>query len=125
MHDGESLPEGAYPGDYLIPVAQEIKDKDGDKWLSKTEDEYVPYFKMVAAAAMMKLIKASLKKIGIEFDVFSSERELVESKQVEKTLEYMQSRDLLYRGTLPKPLGESDEDWVPSEQLLFKIENII
>ena len=120
LHDGESLPEGAYPGDYLIPVAQDIKDKDGDKWLSTAEDEYVPYFKKVASAAMMKLIKASLKKIGIEFDVFTSERELVESKQVEKTLDFMQSKGLLYKGTLPKPLGETDEDWVPTEQLLFK-----
>lgn len=120
LHNGESLPEGSYPGEYLIPVAQGIKDKDGDKWLNATEDEYVPYFKRVAAAAMMDLIKASLKKIGIEFDVFTSERELVESKQVEKTLDHMQSAGLLYKGTLPKPLGETDEDWVPTEQLLFK-----
>lgn len=120
LHDGESLPAGTYPGDYLIPVAKQIKDTDGDKWLSASENEYVPYFKKVAAAAMMDLIRASLKKIGIEFDVFSSERELVESGQVTKTLEFMQSQGLLYRGTLPKPLGETDEDWVPSEQLLFK-----
>jgi len=120
MHDGESLPEGAYPGDYLIPVAQKIKDEDGDKWLNAPESEYVPYFKKVAAAAMMDLIRASLRKIGIEFDVFTSERELVESGQVAKTLEFMESKGLLYKGTLPKPLGESDEDWVPTEQLLFK-----
>lgn len=120
LHDGESLPEGAYPGDYLIPVAKDIKDKDGDKWLSATENEYVPYFKKIASAAMMVLIKDSLRKIGIEFDVFTSERELVESQQVAKTLDYMQSQGLLYKGTLPKPLGEADEDWVPTEQLLFK-----
>lgn len=120
LHDGESLPEGAYPGDYLIPVAKDIKDKDGDKWLSATENEYVPYFKKIASAAMMVLIKDSLRKIGIEFDVFTSERELVESQQVAKTLDYMQNQGLLYKGTLPKPLGETDEDWVPTEQLLFK-----
>ena len=37
LHDGESLPEGSYPGDYLIPVAQDIKAKDGDKWLKADE----------------------------------------------------------------------------------------
>ncbi len=120
MHAGESLPEGSYPGDYLIPVAQEIKDKDGDKWLNASEDEYVPYFKAVATSAMMELIKASLRKIGIEFDVFTSERELVESKQVENTLEFMKKQGLLYMGTLPKPLGETDEYWTPTEQLLFR-----
>ena len=120
LHQGESLPEGAYPGDYLIPVAEDIKNKDGDKWLAASEEEYVPYFKAVATAAMMELIKSSLRKIGIEFDVFTSERALVESKQVEQTLELMKQKGLVYVGTLPKPLGESDENWVPTEQLLFK-----
>lgn len=120
MHQGENLPEGAYPGDYLIPVAQQIKDKDGDKWLNADAADYVPYFKSVATSAMMELIKASLRKIGIVFDVFTSERELVESKQVENTIEFMKQEGLLYIGALPKPLGETDDDWVPTEQLLFK-----
>jgi len=120
LHNGESLPEGSYPGDYLIPVAQKIKDLDGNKWLNSKESEYIPYFKKVASNAMMDLIKNSLQKIGIEFDVFTSERELIETKQIEKTLNYMQDHNLLYQGTLPKPLGETDEDWVPTQQLLFK-----
>lgn len=120
LHVGEILPEGAYPGDYLIPVAQQIKDNDGDKWLNADEVDYVPYFKSVATAAMMDLIKASLRKIGIEFDVFTSERSLVESKQVENTIAFMKQRGLLYVGALPKPLGEVDDDWMPTEQLLFK-----
>ncbi len=120
LHDGESLPEGSYPGDYLIPVAVDIKNKDGDKWLTADKAETIPYFKAVAAAAMMELIKASLYKMGIEFDVFTSERALVESKLVENTIESMKQQGLLYVGTLPKPLGETEEDWVPTEQLLFK-----
>ena len=120
LHQGESLPEGSYPGDYLIPVAQHIKDTDGDKWLNASEAEYVPYFKAVATAEMMELIKASLLKMGIVFDVFTSERELIESKQVENTLDFMKQQGLLYMGVLPKPLGEAEEDWVPTEQLLFK-----
>lgn len=120
LHDGESLPEGSYPGDYLIPVAADIKNKDGDKWLNADKADYIPYFKAVAAAAMMELIKDSLRKMNIEFDVFTSERALVESKLVENTIESMKQQGLLYVGTLPKPLGETEEDWVPTEQLLFK-----
>ena len=120
MHQGETLPDGAYPGEYLIPVAAEIKSQDGDKWLNAPECEYVPYFKRIATSAMMELIKASLRKIGIEFDVFTSERELVESGQVADTIDYMKRQGLLYVGTLPKPLGETDEEWQPTEQLLFK-----
>ena len=120
LHDGEQLPAGVYPGDYIIPVAQSIKDTDGDKWLNSAEADYVPYFKKIATAAMMELIKASLRKIDIEFDVFTSERELVESGQVAKTLDYMKNQNLLYMGVLPKPMGETDEDWQPTEQLLFR-----
>lgn len=119
-HHGENLPEGSYPGDYIIPVAESIKEKDGDKWLNTSEETYIPYFKQVATSAMMELIKASLKKINIEFDVFTSERQLVESGQVNATLEHMKEQNLLYTGVLPKPLGESEEDWVPTEQLLFR-----
>ena len=120
LHVGENLPDGAYPGNYLIPVAEDIKNKDGDKWLNASENDYIPYFKRIATSAMMDLIKDSLHKIGIEFDVFTSERELVESGQVSDTIEYMQDKDLLYVGVLPKPLGESEADWVPTQQLLFK-----
>ncbi len=120
LHENENLPEGAYPGDYLIPVAEAIKASDGDKWLNTTADEHTAYFKAKSTAAMMDLIRASLRKIGIEFDVFTSEKELVESGAVAKTLENMKRADLIYTGTLPKPLGETDEDWVPTEQTLFR-----
>lgn len=120
MHAGESLPEGCYPGDYLIPVAESIKNTDGDKWLGATESEYLPYFKQVGAAAMMDIIRGSLRKIGIEFDVFTSEKSLVDAGKVSGTIEFMKKQDLLYYGVLPKPLGETEEEWKPEEQLLFK-----
>ena len=120
LHVGENLPDGAYPGNYLIPVAEDIKNKDGDKWLNASENDYIPYFKRIATSAMMDLIKDSLHKIGIDFDVFTSERELVESGQVSDTIKYMQDKGLLYVGVLPKPLGESEAEWTPTEQLLFK-----
>lgn len=120
LHENESLPEGCYPGDYLIPVAVAIKEADGDKWLNASVAEYLPYFKQAGAAAMMDVIRGSLRKIGIEFDVFTSEKSLVDAGKVQKTIDFMQNQDLLYRGVLPKPLGETEEEWKPEEQLLFK-----
>jgi arginyl-tRNA synthetase len=120
MHNGEELPSGSYPGDYLIPVAELIKETDGDKWLGKTADEYLTYFKATAVAEMMKLIKSSLQKIGIEFDVFTSEKGLIDSGKIQDAIKLMQDKGLLYTGTLPRPLGDSDDDWRPEEQLLFR-----
>lgn len=117
-HMGEKIPEGRYPGDYVIPVAQSIKDLDGDKWLNKTD--WLEYFKTKSIEQMLKLIQADAAKLGIQFDVFTSEKALVEAGAVDKTVQQMQDMNLLYRGVLPKPKGEESEDWAPVEQTLFR-----
>ncbi len=117
-HKGESIPEGRYPGDYVIPVAQSIKDLDGDKWLDKTD--WLEYFKTKSIEQMLKLIQSDAAKLGIKFDVFTSEKSLVENGAVDKAVQQMQDMGLLYRGVLPKPKGEETEDWAPVEQTLFR-----
>ena len=117
-HVGEKIPEGRYPGDYVIPVAQSIRDADGDKWLDRTD--WLEYFKAKSIEQMLKLIQADAAKLGIKFDVFSSEKALVEQGVVDKTVQQMQEMNLLYKGVLPKPKGEESEDWAPVEQTLFR-----
>ena len=117
-HKGESIPEGRYPGDYVIPVAQSIKDVDGDKWLDKTD--WLEYFKAKSIEQMLKLIQVDASKLGIKFDVFTSEKSLVEGGAVDKAVQQMQDMGLLYKGVLPKPKGEETEDWAPVEQTLFR-----
>ena len=117
-HPGESVPEGRYPGDYVIPVAQSIKEVDGDKWLDRTD--WLEHFKTKSIEQMLKLIQADAAKLGIKFDVFTSERSLVESGAVDKTVQQMQDMNLLYKGVLSKPKGEETEDWAPIEQTLFR-----
>jgi arginyl-tRNA synthetase len=117
-HQGEKIPEGRYPGDYVIPVAQSIKDTDGDKWLDATD--WLEYFKTKSIEQMLKLIQSDAAKLGIKFDVFSSEKALVEQGAVDKTVQKMFDMNLLYKGVLPKPKGEEAEDWAPVEQTLFK-----
>lgn len=119
-HQGEAFPEGCYPGEYLLPVARKLAEKDGDKWLDKPETDWLAYFKETAVADMMELIKASLAKINIVFDVFTSEKYLVENHKVKDTLDYMAAQGLTYVGVLPKPKGEENDDWTPEKQLLFK-----
>lgn len=83
-HSGESLPEGCYPGEYLLPAAKELVELDGDKWLDKPETEWMDYFKAFAVSRMMVLIKESLAKINIVFDVFVSEKYLVDTRKYNK-----------------------------------------
>ena len=83
------IPEGLYPGEYLIPVGKELAEKDGEKWLNKPEEEWLAYFRGFAINKMMDMIRSDLAALGITFDVFSSERALVESGKVEDVCEFL------------------------------------
>ena len=75
------IPEGLYPGDYLIPVGEAIVKKDGGKWLSASEDIRAQYMANAAVMAMMTLIKDDLASLNIRHDGFFSERILHSSSQ--------------------------------------------
>jgi len=66
------------------------------------------------------MIRDDLKAIGIEHDVFTSERKLVEAGAVDAALDDLASRDLVYVGTLEPPKGKTPEDWEPRPQTLFR-----
>lgn len=128
LHNGEKMAEGKYPGEYLIPVAEYIKTTDGDKWLNAPEETRKEYFKDTSIDKMMDLIRSNLKDLGIVFDVFSSEKRLVKDGSLEKILNLMDAKGLLYKGILAKPQREIednnsveiDEEWEDKQQLLFK-----
>lgn len=114
------IPDGCYPGDYLVPVGQALAARDGNKWLTADEAEWLPVFRQFAIDAMMELIKKDLAAVGIEHDVITSERELVESGAVEKSFKYLQDHGDIYFGQLEPPKGELPDDWEPREQWLFR-----
>src|SRR5439155_18180635 len=65
------IPEGLYPGDYLIPVGQALANEFGDKFVSAPENEWLALFRKVAVAQMLVLIKDDLALLGIHHDLFS------------------------------------------------------
>ena len=115
-----AIPEGLYPGEYLIPVGRQLAQQDGEKWLDKPQEEWLPYFRRFAIDKMMDMIRDDLSALGIEFDVFSSERSLVESGKVEEVIEFLRAKGLIYEGVLEPPKGKLPDDWEPRPQILFK-----
>jgi len=114
------IPEGLYPGDYLIPVGQKLADVEGDKWKDAPEDQWLEPISIFAISAMMDIIRDDLAALGITQSVFTSERELVANGGVEKALGELQDRGLIYEGVLEPPKGRKPDDWEPREQTLFK-----
>ncbi len=115
------IPDGLYPGDYLVPVGQELAQVHGPAFLEAPEAEWLPVFRSFAIGAMMVMIREDLAALGISFDVFFSERSLtVGPDRVGLTIEQLRRTGEVYQGRLPPPKGAPPEDWEDREQTLFR-----
>src|SRR4051812_23733928 len=115
------IPEGMYPGDYLKPVGVLLASDYGDDYAEAPEEEWLPLFRQWAIRAMLDLIRYDLGLLGIHHDKFASEAELQESGAVERAMQVLRDKGLVYEGTLerPKSLDPNDE-WEPVELTLFR-----
>ena len=112
--------DGTYPGDYLIPVGEALKDKVGDAYVDQGEDVWLAEVRDYATEAMMELIRADLGLLGVQMDHFYSEKSLYGTGRIEAAIQDLDAKGLIYRGTLEPPKGKKPEDWEPREQTLFK-----
>jgi arginyl-tRNA synthetase len=115
-----AIPEGFYPGDYLIPIGMALADEFGDSFVAADEAEWLELFRTRAVAAMMEMIRADLALLGIHHDCFSSEAEMQRSGKVDAALARLAADGLIYEGTLGAPKGETLDDWEPVELTLFR-----
>lgn len=104
--EGKEIPQGFYPGEYLIPIAESLR---GSTDLRKD-----------SVAAMMALIRENLAAANISHDIFTSEFELTQKDLPNKALEKLKAKGLIYQGTLEPPKGKLPDDWEEREQTLFK-----
>ncbi|MGL4310849.1 MAG: arginine--tRNA ligase, partial [Paracoccaceae bacterium] len=114
------IAEGLYPGDYLIPVGDALKAKYGDSLLDKGEQYWLAEVRDFATEAMMAMIREDLAALGVTMDVYSSEKALYGTGQIEAAIETLRGMGLIYDGTLEPPKGKLPEDWEPREQTLFR-----
>ncbi len=119
---GESIevPEGLYPGDYLIPVGQRLAAEFGNQYANAPESEWLAIFRKAAVSDMMDMIRADLALLGIHHDLFSSEAELHVEGKADAAESELRARGLVYDGELEKPKGKEIEDWEPVTLPLFR-----
>jgi arginyl-tRNA synthetase len=115
------IPEGMYPGDYLRPVGVLLASEYGDDYAETPEESWLPLFRQWAIKAMLDLIRYDLALLEIHHDRFASEDELQQSGAVDRAMQDLVGKGLVYQGTLerPKSLDEHDE-WEPVELTLFR-----
>ena len=114
------IPEGLYPGDYLVPVGQRLAREHGNALVGKPESEWLALFRTAAVADMLVMIKDDLALLGIHHDLFASEAEVQNAKKPEAAEAFLREHGLVYDGELEAPKGELDPDWEPVTLPLFK-----
>lgn len=115
-----AFPDGTYPGDYLIPVGQKLKEQVGEEYLDQPEDVWLIPIRNFATDEMMELIRADLALLGVKMDRFFSEKSLYNTGKIEACLKKLDEMGLIYKGTLEPPKGKLPDDYEPREQTLFK-----
>jgi len=82
LRDGNDLPENGYGGDYMKHWASEMPDGvDAREW---------------GYAHSLGYTRETLARLGVEFDVWFSERSMVESGAIEDALEKLRGRGVVY-----------------------------
>lgn len=115
------IPEGLYPGDYLKPVGEALAKEFGTTLNGKPESEWLAPVRAKAIAMMMDEIRADLSALGVQHDVFFSERSLSEDRdEVGATIETLRRDGEVYEGRLPPPKGAPVDDYEDREQTLFR-----
>jgi len=115
-----TIPEGLYPGEYLKEVGAAIAKRDGARWIDKPEADWLPSMRAFAIESLMAEIKTDLETMGVDIEVYSSERALVEAGAVDRAFQELSRQGLIYTGRLEPPKDKKPDDWEDREQTLFR-----
>jgi arginyl-tRNA synthetase len=122
----EEVPGGLqYRGEYLIPIGNLLAEQHGtalaqpDRGIAAPEI-WLDIVRDFTITAMMQEIREDLRLLGVDQDVFSSERSMIHSGAVNAAIEWLRAKGLIYEGVLEPPKGKTPDDWEPRPQTLFR-----
>ena len=91
-----SIGEGLYPGEYLIPVGQYLKERYQNSLKEKSEDELIDLIRDEVVEQMVKMIKSDLKEVGIVHDTLFSERKNLHlTGKIEEAIELVKNKGFI------------------------------
>ena len=83
------IPEGGYPGEYMIDIATEIKEEVGDSLLKPEGEDGPPEMHDLGIEKMMTIIKDDLAAVGVKYDNWFSERSLYTDDTYDTTMKLL------------------------------------
>jgi arginyl-tRNA synthetase len=84
------MPPDGYYGNYMIDLAKEIVQEQGDKFLLLSESEAASQLAEVGVAKMLRRIRQDLELLDVDFDIWFSEKSLYQGGQYSKAMELLQ-----------------------------------
>ena len=86
------LPENGYHGQEIIKIAEKIKEEYGDSKL----DADIEFFKNLGLNTLLDQIKKDLKEFRVEFDIWTSEKDVRKKGRIEESLEILKKQGDTY-----------------------------
>lgn len=127
IDDRREFPEGGYPGEYIKIISEEIqKEKKDDLLKLKDEKDFIDFFVKEGLCHTIKSIRQDCELIGIKFDVWSHESDIVLSGKSTQVVE-----DLKARGYASSKEGAlwfknpADSELIDKESVLVKSEGSV
>ena len=115
----KEIEKDLYPGEYLIDLAKDLKNKYGSKLLENNEKNNLN-IRNFSLKWIINLIKNDLNLLGINFDSFYPESKLVKNNKISICIEALKKNKLIYKGIPDKPKSGDLDEWEAREQFLFK-----
>ena len=85
------MPPGGYYGHYMIDLAREIVEEEGDRFLLLPEQEAASQLAEIGTARMLEGIKQDFVLLNVDFDIWFSQKSLCQGGQYSKAMELLQS----------------------------------
>lgn len=90
------IPENGYPGEYMISIAEAVKEAHGDTFLRPENEETDPEFGQIGIGIQVANIRNDLKLMGVEYHEWFSERSLMtESGPYDAIVQLLRDQDFV------------------------------
>ncbi|MBI5285987.1 MAG: arginine--tRNA ligase [Deltaproteobacteria bacterium] len=89
------FPEDHYKGGYMVDIAKDFLSRFGDRFKGSND---IHTFTRFAADSIMEGIRKDLSDFGVRFDIYYNESSLFEKNLVQKTIEDLKVKGLVYEG---------------------------
>lgn len=90
------FPENGYRGHYITDIAKRIVAEHGDEYAALDSEERWKLFAETEYPLMVDAIRDVLARMGVDFDVWFSERELYRKGEVEQAIEALKGEGRAY-----------------------------